>query len=157
MKGMALWLCLMILGFSLVGCAGLYGSMERPHINIANVMPREIKLFEQVFDLELRIQNPNDSALAINGLAFELDINDKRFATGVSNQTVTIDRLSSDTVRVEAITTLWGFLMQIAEMQRTGMPRVTYHLKGGLYVGSPSIKLPFDDRGEIKIPVEPEK
>ena len=110
MKGMALWLCLMILGFCLVGCAGLYGSMERPHINIANVMPREIKLFEQVFDLELRIQNPNDSALTINGLAFELDINDKRFATGVSNQTVTIDRLSSDTVRVEAITTLWGFL-----------------------------------------------
>ena len=157
MKGMALWLCLMILGFCLVGCAGLYGSMERPHINIANVMPREIKLFEQVFDLELRIQNPNDSALAINGLAFELDINDKRFATGVSNQTVTIDRLSSDTVRVEAITTLWGILLQIAEMQRTGRPRVTYHLKGGLYVGSPSIKLPFDDRGEITLPVEPEK
>ncbi len=157
MKRIAFWLCLMILGFCLVGCAGLYGSLERPHINIANVTPREIKLFEQVFDLELRIQNPNDSALAINGLAFELDINDKRFATGVSNQSLTIDRLSSDTIQVEAVTTLWGFLRQIAELQQTGMPRVTYHLKGGLYVGSPSVKLPFDDRGEIKIPVEPAK
>jgi len=37
--------------------------MERPRINIANVIPRDIKLFEQVFDLELRIQNPNDTPL----------------------------------------------------------------------------------------------
>jgi hypothetical protein len=42
--------------------------MERPRINIANVIPRDIKLFEQVFDLELRIQNPNDTPLEINGL-----------------------------------------------------------------------------------------
>ena len=80
MKRVALSLCLVILGFSLSCCTWMQSSMERPRINIANIVPREIKLFEQVFDLELRIQNPNDTPLAVNGLAFELELNDKRFA-----------------------------------------------------------------------------
>jgi LEA14-like dessication related protein len=88
--------------------------MERPRINIANVTPREIKVFEQVFDLELRVQNPNDSPLPINGLEFELQINDRRFATGVSNQSVTVNGLESAVIRVEAVTSLWSILQQIA-------------------------------------------
>ena len=149
--------CLTALVFLLLGCAGLYQSMERPRINIANVMPREIKLFEQVFDLELRIQNPNDTPLEVNGLAFDLDLNDKRFATGVSNQSLVIDRLSSGVIHVEAITTLVGFLRQVAEYQQTQNPRLTYRIKGSIYSGSAGTKVRFDDSGEIKIPIEPTK
>jgi len=149
--------CLIVLALLMFGCAGLYQSMERPRINIANVIPRDIKLFEQVFDLELRIQNPNDTPLEINGLAFELELNDKRFATGVSNQSLVIDRLSSDVIHVQAITTLVGFLRQVAEYQQTKDPRVTYRIKGSIYSGSTGTKLHFDDSGEIKIPIEPTK
>jgi LEA14-like dessication related protein len=149
--------CLIALVLLLFGCAALYQSMERPRINIANVMPRDIKLFEQVFDLELRIQNPNDRPLEVNGLAFELELNDKRFATGVSNQSLVIDRLSSDVIHVEAITTLVGFLRQVAEYQQTQNPRVTYRIKGSIYSGSAGTKVHFDDSGEIKIPIEPQK
>ncbi|MBP1742842.1 MAG: uncharacterized protein H6Q48_5135, partial [Deltaproteobacteria bacterium] len=67
--------CLIALVLLLLGCAALYQSMERPRINIANIMPRDIKVFEQVFDLELRIQNPNNTPLEVNGLAFELELN----------------------------------------------------------------------------------
>ena len=149
--------CLIVLALLMFGCAGLYQSMERPRINIANIIPRDIKLFEQVFDLELRIQNPNDTPLEINGLAFELELNDKRFATGVSNQSLVIDRLSSDVIHVQAITTLVGFLRQVAEYQQTKDPRVTYRIKGSIYSGSTGTKLHFDDSGEIKIPIEPTK
>ena len=149
--------CLIAFVLLLSGCATLFETMERPRINIANVIPRDIKLFEQVFDLELRIQNPNDTPLEINGLAFELELNDKRFATGVSNQSLVIDRLSSDVIHVQAITTLVGFLRQVAEYQQTKDPRVTYRIKGSIYSGSTGTKLHFDDSGEIKIPIEPTK
>jgi len=75
-------LCLVALGFLLANCAAFQQNMERPRINIANIMPREIKLFEQVFDLELRIQNPNNTPLEVNGLAFDLEINGKRSLRG---------------------------------------------------------------------------
>ena len=155
MKRIAYVLCVLIALSSLAGCTGLFRTLERPRINIANITAQEVKLFEQVFDLELRIQNPNDLPLEINGLAFEMEVNDKRFATGVSNQNVTVDRLSSAVIHVEAITTLWGFLRQIAEYQQTRTPRVTYRIKGLIYSGSPSIKLPFDDAGEFNVPIEP--
>ena len=148
---------LIVLVLLLFGCAALFQTMEPPRINIANVMARDIKLFEQVFDLELRIQNPNDTPLEVNGLAFDLELNDKRFATGVSNQSLVIDRLSSSVIHVEAITTLVGFLWQVAEYQQTQSPRLSYRIKGSVYSGSAGTKLHFDDSGEIKIPIEPPK
>ena len=157
MKWIALCLCLLILGSSLIGCSGLFRTMERPRINIVNVTPKEFKLFEQVFDVELRVQNPNESALSINGLAFELEINDRQFATGVSDESATVDRLSSLVIHVQAVTSISGILQQIAHLQRTGTPLVTYRIKGIIYSGSPSVKLRFDDSGEIKIPIEPAK
>jgi LEA14-like dessication related protein len=155
MKWVAYALCLSIAVSSLAGCSGLFRALQRPRINIANLTAREVKVFEQVFDLELRIQNTNDLPLEINGLAFEMEINNKRFATGVSNQNVTVDRLSSAVIHVEAITTLWGLLRQIAEYQQTRTPRVTYRIKGLIYSGSSSVRLPFDDSGEFKVPIEP--
>lgn len=143
--------------FGLAGCTWMGTSMERPRINIANVTPTEIKLFEQLFDLELRIQNPNDSPLVLNGLSFELDLNDKPFASGLSDQNVTIGRFNSEIVHVKAITSLWSFVRQVAELQKTGMPRVAYRIKGALYAGPSGTKLRFDDAGEIQIPVDPKK
>jgi hypothetical protein len=45
--------------------------MERPRITIADTTPKEMKRFEHVFDLELRIANLNESALPIKGFALE--------------------------------------------------------------------------------------
>jgi LEA14-like dessication related protein len=155
MKWVACALCLLTAFSGFAGCSGLFQTLERPRVNIANITAQEVKLFEQVFDLELRVQNPNDLSLEINGLAFDLEVNGKRFATGVSDQNVTVNRFSSAVIHVEAITTLWGFLRQIAEYQQTRTPRVTYRLKGSIYSGSPSVKLPFDDSGEFNVPIEP--
>lgn len=157
MKRKILWFCLLIISFSLTGCSGLFRTVEPPRINIVNVTPKDVKLFEQVFDLELRVQNPNEAALSIHGMAFELEINDRRFATGVSDEKVTVDAFSSLVIHVQAFTSFWGFLQQIAQLQRTGTPLVAYRIKGAIYSGSPSVKLPFDDSGEFKIPVGPPK
>jgi LEA14-like dessication related protein len=155
-KGKTFYLTLIVL-FVIVtglGCAALDSGLERPRVNIANVTPKEIKPFEQVFDLELRIQNRNDSELVINGLILDLEINDKPFATGISNQTLTLSRLSSDVIHAQATTSTWDMLRQIVEAQRTGFARVKYRLRGKIFAGSPNVKLPFDETGEIEIPFE---
>jgi len=155
MKGKALCFCLLILCSGLAGCGGLFPTLESPRINVVNVTPKDIKLFEQVFDLELRVQNPNEAALPIHGLSFELEVNDRRFATGVSNEKVTVEGFSSRVIHVEAVTTSWGILQQIGQLQKTGTPGATYRIRGAVYSGSPSVKLPFDNRGEFKPPAGP--
>jgi len=155
-KGKTLYLTLIVL-FIIVtglGCAALHSGLERPRVNIANVTLKEIKPFEQVFDLELRIQNRNDSELVINGLILDLEINDKPFATGISNQTLTIRRLSSDLIHAQATTSTWDMLRQIVEAQRIGLAPVKYRLRGKIFTGPSNVKLPFDETGEIEVPFE---
>ena len=62
--------------------------------------------------MRLRIQNPNDKELSINGLRFDIEINDKDFGNGMSGQQVTVPRFSSEVVSVEVIT---GFLFIYSE------------------------------------------
>jgi LEA14-like dessication related protein len=138
----------------LAGCLGL--PAERPRINIANVAVKEVKLLEQIYDMELRIQNPNDTELEITGLAFDLLINDQTFATGMSGQSLTIPRFSSGLLTVETVSPLSGILRQIIAVQKSGLSKVSYRLKGAVYLGPGGLRLGFDEQGEFELPV-PEK
>jgi LEA14-like dessication related protein len=135
----------------LAGCLGI--PLERPRINVANVKLKEVKLLEQIYDMELRIQNPNDSELVINGLAFDLIVNDKTFATGMTNQSLTIPPFSSGLVTVETISPLSSIIRQIIGVQKSGLAKISYRLKGAVYIGTASVKLGFDEQGEIDLPV----
>ncbi len=44
--------------------------------------PKEMRLLEQTFLMELRIQKPHGADLDINGLSFDLEINGQPFAAG---------------------------------------------------------------------------
>jgi LEA14-like dessication related protein len=135
----------------LAGCFGI--PTERPRVNIANVTLKEVKLLEQIYDMELRIQNPNDTELIINGLAFELLVNDKTFATGMTSKSLTVPPFSSSLVTVETISPLSSIIRQIVGVQKSGLAKISYRLKGAVYIGSASLKLGFDEQGEIELPV----
>ena len=133
------------------GCASLFWMGEKPSVEIVSVVPKEMRLLEQTFVLELRIQNPTDGDLDINGMAFELEINGQTFAKGVSNKSVKVERLSTKVVEVEAYTGLISILRQLSEVRKGSYSSgFTYRLKGSLYAGSPSIRIPFDETGEFK-------
>ena len=83
-----------------------------------SIVPKEMRLLEQTFTMELRIQNPSDADLDINGMAFELEINGQPFAKGVSNQSVKVERLSTKVVQVEAYTGFISILRQLSEARK---------------------------------------
>jgi LEA14-like dessication related protein len=140
-----------LLSILLAGCASLFWTGERPHIDIVNVVPKEMRLLEQTFLLELRIQNPTETDLDINGLAFDLEINGQPFARGVSNKSLKVERLSTKVVEVEAYTGLTSILRQLSEARKGSFASgFTYRLKGTLYSGAPSFRIPFDETGEYK-------
>ncbi len=133
------------------GCASLFWMGEKPHVDIVNVVPKEMRLLEQTFLLELRIQNPTETDLDINGLSFELEINGQPFARGVSNKSVKVERLSTKVVEVEAYTGLTSILRQLSEVKKGSYASgFKYRIKGSLHTGAPSFRIPFDEEGEFK-------
>jgi LEA14-like dessication related protein len=136
------------------GCATLSG-LDAPRVNVSNITPQEMTLFEQQFLVQLRIQNPNDVDLEVKGLTFDLDLNGKPFASGLSNKSVTIPRFGSGVVDVEAFSGLAGILKQFQHFAgSSGRPTFSYRLRGKAYLERPaSIALPFDEQGEIEMPL----
>ncbi len=143
--------CVVILVVLFSGCASLFWMGEKPHVDIVNVTPKEMRLLEQTFLLELRIQNPTETDLDINGMSFELEINGQPFARGVSNQSLKIERLSTKIVQVEAYTGLTSILRQLSEARKGSYDSgFKYRLKGSIHTGAPSFRIPFDETGEFK-------
>jgi LEA14-like dessication related protein len=145
---LSVWIVLLVIP---AGCASLFWMGEKPSVEIVSVVPKEMRLLEQTFLLELRIQNPSETDLDINGMAFELEINGQPFAKGVSNKSVNVERLSTKVVEVEAYTGLTSILRQLSEARKGSYSSgFKYRLKGSIYAGSPSIRIPFDEAGEFK-------
>lgn len=150
MKRIVLALSAFLLVLS-TGCASLFWVGEKPHVDIVNVVPKEMRLLEQTFLMELRIQNPTETDLDINGLSFELEINGQPFARGVSNKSLKVERLSTKVVDVEAYTGLTSILRQLSEVKKGSYASgFKYRIKGSLHSGAPSFRIPFDEEGEYK-------
>jgi LEA14-like dessication related protein len=133
-------------------CSSMPKDFEAPRVHIADLTPKEMTLFEQRFDIKLRIQNANDADLSINGLRFDIELNDHEFANGMSGQRVSVPRFGSELVDVEVFTTLASFLRQVQDLNTGAGQKVRYRLKGTAFVESPgTFKAPFDEQGEIEL------
>jgi len=136
--------------FLLIACSHLPWRTDDLRVNIADITPKEMKLFEQIFAMELRIMNPTDKELVIKGMVFDLEVNGQPFARGVSNQGFTVGPFASHIVKVEAVTTLASLLKQVIQAQKEEFSGFTYRLKGFFEPESSSFRIPFDEQGEFK-------
>ncbi|KAA3652997.1 MAG: hypothetical protein DWQ11_09770 [Proteobacteria bacterium] len=132
----------------LAGCASLPLNMQPPEVSVSDLRLLDVGLFEQRFGLSLRVLNPNDAEIPIDGLSFTVELNGKPFAKGVSNQAVTVPRLSEAMLEVEAVSSLTGLLRQFGAMAK-GQERIDYRIHGTLYTGRLFGGVPFDQRGEV--------
>ena len=138
--------------FLIASCSTMPKDFEPPRVHIADLTPKEMAIFEQRFDVKLRIQNPNDVDLSVTGLRFDIDLNEREFANGMSGQRVTVPRFGSEVVDVEVFTTLASFLRQVQDLNAGTGQKVRYRLKGTAFVDSPgTFKAPFDEKGEIDL------
>jgi LEA14-like dessication related protein len=136
----------------MAACSSMPKDFEAPRVHITDMTAKDVAIFEQRFDMKIRIQNPNNTDLSINGLKFDIDLNEREFANGMSGQRLVVPRFGSEVVDVEVFSTLGSFLRQIQSFN-SGLPqKVRYRLKGTAYVDSPgTFKAPFDESGEIDL------
>ena len=140
-----------VLALTVTACSTVPKDFETPKFGIANIAPKDVAIFEQRFDVQLRVQNPNNFDLGINGIRFEIDLNDKEFGNGMSGQSVTIPRFSSEVITGEVITGLGGFLRQMQGMSSSAT-KIRYRLKGKAFAQAPSsFTIPFDESGEVDL------
>jgi LEA14-like dessication related protein len=103
------------------------------------------------FILTLRVQNPNDVELRINGLSVEVELNGQPFITGLSDKGVTVPRFGEAVLEVMATSTLGSALKQLRELQKGGRERIDYRIVGRLNLSGIGT-VPFERRGDLQMP-----
>lgn len=138
-----------------VACASLGKMREPPVVNLAGLQMGEMTLFEQRYQLQLRVQNPNDDELPISGLYCTLYINDREFAKGVSNANVTVPRFGEALLSVDVVSDLRRVLEQLRDAGGKPVNAVSYRLSGKLALQGSPIPVPFDYHGEFDMQAKP--
>lgn len=115
------------------GCASM-GSLEPPDLNLVDLQLTDATLFETTLEAQIRISNPNPDPLTIAGASFKMVLNDRKLGRGLTSESVTIPRLTSEVVDVTFHVNNATAILRLKEILE--QQSVDYTVTGKVYVES---------------------
>lgn len=135
----------------LAGCASLM-QREPVRINVVGLEPIPGEGMEMRFKVKLRVQNPNETAIDFDGLALDLDLNGKAFASGVSDRAGSVPRFGETLIEIPVSVSAIAVVRQaLGVIEGDGKAEVPYALRGRL-AGGLLGGMRFSDSGTLKLP-----
>jgi LEA14-like dessication related protein len=134
------------------GCSTLGRGVQvvPPEVRIADLELLESGIFEQRFRVTLRVGNPNDFELPLDGVRFALVLNEQPFARGYTAHRVTVPRLGDATLTVDATTSTFDLIRQV--LNAPGRETLTYALDGDVFLkGGARRAVPFTQEGMLEL------
>ena len=136
MRSTGLVLVLLAGLLSLNGCAVFNRSYTEPEVTLANVEMLKANLWEQSFRLRMRVDSPNDRALPIRGMHYQIHLNNMRLATGVTDRAFTVPAYGSEYFDLTVRSNIWrhlGSLLEVMEHQKPIDYQINGHISTGLF------------------------
>lgn len=141
-------ICLVTLG-SLVACTGIRNDTQPPEVSVSNIALAGAGLFEQRWQVTLRVRNPNQHKLRIRNLQYQVFVEDQPFARGSSDREIALPALGETLVSTELTTHLLQNLNRaLALLEKNDTP-LPYRIEGKALLGSMPLPLGFSWQGEL--------
>lgn len=132
------------------GCASLQ-SRDPLQVTVAGVEPLEGQGMELRLLVKLRVQNPNDAPVEYNGVAVEMDVQGKTFATGVSDAQGSVPRFGEALIQIPVTASAFRMARQALGLMNGGGGPIRYELSGKLNgPGFSSVR--FRNEGDLELP-----
>lgn len=144
-------LLLLVLSATLLaGCATF--RPEAPEVRLADLSIDSIGLFEQRYRLGLRMRNPNDRALDVESLRFDLALAGRSFADGVTTDGFSLPAGGEERVEV-VVTSDLGSVLDLLSDWMDGGRALPYRLSGEARLADwGGITVPFSRDGRLDLP-----
>lgn len=135
----------------LTGCATLPDPVT---VSVAGIEPLPGEGLELRMLVKLRVQNPNDAIVAFKGASVRMDVQQRSFATGVTNAGGTLPALGETVVEVPVTVSAWNIVRQVLDVV-DGRPagKIRYSMSGKLHTGGLG-GLRFGTQGELDAPAD---
>ena len=142
-----------IFALALTGCSTLMPQLQTPQLSIVNVELGESTLWQQRLKVRMHVQNPNDRALPIKGLSYELEVNGQDFANGVSAASFTVPAMGEADFDMNITANVASSLIKLLGKGSDPLAdKLDYRLKGKISLASGLLRsIPFEERGTFNL------
>ena len=145
-------LAALLMTLGLAACVGLGTNLRTPHVAFVGLKAVEANLFEQKLEVRLRVQNPNDIELPVNGLDVDVELAGEQFAHGVSAREFTVPANGEAEFDMNVTANAATALIRIMSGDRESREAIPYRLKGKLSTRLGMLRsVPFNETGTLPI------
>ena len=142
----------MAIASALGSCASLTGGLEPPIVTVAGLQPLPGAGLAPRFKVTLDLQNRNNQSLAIQGLDFDLAVDGRRFASGVSAMNTTLPPLGQTTAEVEVTVNGLSLARHLFDWLQNPPDSLRYEISGRLHLEQGlRRRLAFSRDGELSM------
>ena len=135
------------------GCASLK-PRDPLQVTVAGIEPLQGQGLEMRMNVKLRVQNPNDIPVDFNGVAVQMDVQGKTFATGVTDAAGSVPRFGETVITVPVTISAFRMARQaMGLMGGGGLNKIEYEMNGKLNgVGFSTTR--FNTKGSFDFPAK---
>ncbi len=135
----------------LSGCAAIPRDLKTPEVSFVSLRAVEASVFEQRLEVRMKVRNPNDVELPVNGLDVDLELAGEPFARGVSAREFVVPALGEAEFDMNVTANAVTALLKIVGGDRK-TDEIDYRLKGKLSTRLGLLRtIPFEETGSLPV------
>lgn len=137
----------------LSGCAGLprnFDKLQEPQVSLAGLALKDANPLKPRFLVRLRVENPNDLEVKLDGAEVALALNGQPIARGLGHGPLSLAKRGASDLDVEVAADTLGIIQQFLALQSKSA--LDYEVSGHLAVLDwlgPLGRIPFDFKGTL--------
>jgi LEA14-like dessication related protein len=140
--------CIAVAALGLSGCSLFAPKLEKPTLSVVSVQMLKSDLWHQELKVRMRVQNPNDRALPVKGLSYELDLDGQEFAHGMSGDSFVVPALGEAEFDMSVSANMASMLVKLLSQ---GGNEIDYRMTGKIALSAGLWRsIPFNEHGTFK-------
>jgi LEA14-like dessication related protein len=136
----------------LSACSALAPKFETPKLSIVNVEVLKTDIFEQRLKVRLRVQNPNDRELPVQGITYRMEVAGEDFAQGASAAAFNVPAFGEAEFDMNVTANMAGTLVRMLTKGGAERDQLDYKMIGKVSLSKGFLRsIPFEEKGSIKL------
>ena len=138
---------LLVVGLS--GCSLFVPKFERPTLSVVGIQLMKSDFFHQELRVRMRVQNPNDRSLPVEGIIYQLEVEGQELAHGMSGESFVVPALGEAEFDMSVSANMANMLFKLLNRNTS---QVQYRIYGKISLSAGLLRsIRFDDHGDFKL------